>query len=202
MKTTMKTTMTIKVLSLMLLGLAAAAPAAAQSSSASASASVTAEAPAVRGLHEVHAVSRPVSTLELERTLDRLRKVTAPHLDLAIALADGWTQRYPLGCATSPDGGQAYHFLNPDLIDGEIDALRPELLMYEPQEDGSMELVGVDYVIPFDRWTGDGAPSLLGQSFMRNEAYGVWALHIWAWRANPLGMFAAWNPDVSCAHAW
>jgi hypothetical protein len=74
--------------------------------------------------------------------------------------------------------------------------------MYEPQEDGSMELIGVDYVIPFDRWTRSEAPTLLGQSFMRNETLGVWALHIWAWRTNPSGMFAAWNPDVSCAHAW
>ena len=40
--------------------------------------------------------------------------------------------------------------------------------------------------------------TLLGVPFMRNEPLGVWALHIWAWRPNPRGMFAMWNPNASC----
>jgi hypothetical protein len=45
------------------------------------------------------------------------------------------------------------------------------------------------------------APTLLGVKFMENKPLDVWALHIWAWRPNPSGMFAAWNPKVSCKHA-
>lgn len=73
--------------------------------------------------------------------------------------------------------------------------------MYEPGENGQMQLVGVDYVVPFDKWASEIGPTLLGMPFMRNEPLGVWALHIWAWRPNPSGMFAMWNPSVSCAPA-
>jgi hypothetical protein len=59
----------------------------------------------------------------------------------------------------------------------------------------------VDYVVPFDQWTSSEPPTLLGKPFLRNEALGVWALHIWAWRPNPGGMFAGWNPAASCAYA-
>ena len=65
--------------------------------------------------------------------------------------------------------------------------------------DVKKELIGVDYVVPFAKSTT--APSLLGVPFMRNEKLGVWALHIWTLRSNPSGMFAAWNPEVSCKNA-
>ncbi len=48
-------------------------------------------------------------------------------------------------------------------------------------------------------------PALLGQVFHYTPSpnrYGIpafHALHVWAWRDNPNGMFADWNPRVSCA---
>lgn len=137
----------------------------------------------------------------IERAVERVRVATERFHSLETARAEGWTDQVPAGCAESPEGAQAFHWLNPALVDAEVDPLRPELLMYEPQEDGSMELIGVDYVIPFDQWTLDQPPTLLGQELMRNEPLGVWAIHIWAWRENPSGLFAPWNPDVSCEHA-
>lgn len=137
---------------------------------------------------------------ELRREVERVRTATAQYRDIERAKADGWTDQYPEGCAASSEGAQAYHWLNPSLVDGQVDLLRPELFMYEPQADGSMELVGVDYIIPLDQWAGGDPPTLLGQPLMRNEELGVWAIHIWAWRENPSGMFAPWNPDVSCRH--
>ena len=118
-----------------------------------------------------------------------------------MARAEGWTDQYPEGCAESAEGAQAYHWLNPSLVDGRVELLQPELFMYEPQQDGSMELVGVDYIIPFDQWSASQPPMLLGQPLLRNEPLGVWALHIWAWRDNPSGMLAPWNPNVSCEFA-
>lgn len=156
--------------------------------------------PASGGRPAVH-VHRGGGTLPDPRAIEQVRKATAKYLDLGVAKAAGWTDQYPEGCAVSPEGAQAYHYLNPSLVDGEVDLLRPELLMYEPRADGSMDLVGVDYVIPFDRWPWEEPPTLLGQPLMRNEPLGVWAIHIWAWRENPSGMFAPWNPDVSCEHA-
>jgi hypothetical protein len=149
--------------------------------------------------HDVH--NATPMTPELERQVAAVRAATARFHRFETAQAEGWTVQYPAGCVTSPEGAQAFHYLNPSLVDGEIDLLRPELLMYEPQKNGSLELVGVDYAIPFDMWTRADTPTLLGQPLMRNEELGVWAIHIWAWRANPSGLFAPWNPDVSCEYA-
>ena len=131
----------------------------------------------------------------------RVRRASNALHDVAAARAAGYTNQYPAGCAQSPSGVQGFHYLNPGLVDDKVELLRPELVMYEPQRDGSLQLIGVDYVVPFDAWTAPEPPSLLGVPFMRNEPLGVWALHIWAWRPNPSGMFAMWNPKASCAYA-
>ena len=131
----------------------------------------------------------------------QVRRATAALHEFAAARSAGYTEQYPAGCAQSSAGAQGFHYLNPGLVDATVELLRPELVMYEPQRDGSLQLIGVDYVVPFDAWTASEPPTLLGMPFMRNEPLGVWALHIWAWRPNPSGMFAMWNPQASCAHA-
>lgn len=130
-----------------------------------------------------------------------VRKATARFHDLERALDAGYSVQFPEGCMETEDGAQGFHYLNPALVDVAVDPLQPELLMYEPRRDGSLQLIGVDYVIPIDAWQGNDPPSMLGQPFTRNEGLGVWALHIWAWRPNPSGIFANWNPAASCAHA-
>jgi hypothetical protein len=152
------------------------------------------------GVTHAHAANG-VLTAEQHAAIARVRHATTRFHDLAAAQEAGYTSQYPAGCAASPDGAQGVHYLNPQLVDATVDLLAPELVMYEPRKDGSMQLVGVDYVVPFTAWTSSEPPMLLGMPFMRNEPLGVWALHIWAWRPNPDGMFAMWNPQVSCAHA-
>lgn len=124
---------------------------------------------------------------------------TARYHDIAVAQGDGYTTQYPAGCSESPLGAQGFHYLNTALVDATVELLRPELVMYEPQPDGSLQLIGVDYVVPLS--ASEAPPTLLGVPFGRNEALGVWALHIWAWRPNPRGMFAMWNPNASCEFA-
>lgn len=130
-----------------------------------------------------------------------VKKATAKYERLVVAQNDGFTSQYPAGCAASAEGAQGVHYLNPARVDTLIELLRPELVMYEPQGNGRMALVGVDYVVPFSAWTHNEPPRLLGVPFMRNEKLGVWALHIWNFRTNPSGTFAMWNPRVSCALA-
>lgn len=130
----------------------------------------------------------------VRRTADRFR-------ELAAARAAGYTRQYPEGCVQTGEGSQGFHFINESLVDERVDLITPELVMYEPKADGSMELIGVDYVIPFDRWTAAEPPQVLGRPMMRNEPLGVWALHIWTHRDNPSGMFAAYNPAANCDHA-
>ncbi len=152
--------------------------------------------------HAVHA--RDVEerlTADQRKAIAKVREATARFHDIEVAKKAGYTEQYPPGCAVSPndEGAQAFHYLNPDLVDGNVELLRPELLMYEPKPDGSLQLIGVDYVVPLG--ASASAPKLLGVEFMENKPLDVWALHIWAWRPNPSGMFAAWNPKVSCKHA-
>jgi hypothetical protein len=42
---------------------------------------------------------------------------------------------------------------------------------------------------------------LFGQDFKHNDTFGIWALHAWVWKDNPSGIFADWNPRVTCEHA-
>lgn len=150
-------------------------------------------------MHELSAPER-LSPAQLE-AVALVKMATAKYHTLAAAQEDGFTSQFPAGCAASPVGAQGIHYLNTARVDTIVELLRPELVMYEPQRDGRLELVGVDYVVPFAAWTRAEPPKLLGMPFGRNEPLGVWALHIWNWRANPLGTFAMWNPRVSCEFA-
>lgn len=97
-----------------------------------------------------------------------------------------------------PDGAQGFHYGNPALIDGVVSVTEPEVVLYEPQPGGHMRLVGVEYIVPLNLPEPD---PLFGQHFHANVGAGLWALHLWNWRQNPSGMFADWNPKVSCEHA-
>lgn len=131
-----------------------------------------------------------------------VRQATARFHDFAVAQAEGYTVQYPAGCRANPAGAQGVHYMKQELVDGSTNVLTPELIMYEPQPDGSMQLVGVDYIIPFSQVPATSTPpTILGVPMMQNLGLQVWALHIWAWRPNPSGMFAMWNPSVSCANA-
>ena len=133
--------------------------------------------------------------------LETVRQVTARFADIEVARSQGWnTQVTP--CMESEAGGQGFHYGNPALISDSaaLDPLRPELLMYEPQADGSLAYVGIEYIIPVADWTRDEPPTLFGQAFHVNERFNVWVLHVW-WRDNPDGIFADFNPTVSCRYA-
>jgi hypothetical protein len=98
-------------------------------------------------------------------------------------------------------GGMGFHYGNPSLIDGSVRADSPELLLYEPDEHGRLRLVAVEYIVPLSAWTSPQPPRLFDRDFRVNEAFQVWALHAWVWKENPSGMFADWNPNVSCPTA-
>jgi hypothetical protein len=130
---------------------------------------------------------------------DLVRQTNDRFQDVAVAVAEGYG---PIPCASGHDGGgMGIHYVNGDYLtndDNAIDVARPEALMYEPQADGSLELVGVEYL------TFAGPAALHGHLFNFSgtpNRYGLdafYELHVWAWRDNPTGMFADMNPTVSC----
>jgi hypothetical protein len=111
------------------------------------------------------------------------------------------------GCVSGPqEGAMGIHFANGDLVgDGLLDAQRPEALLYE-LKDGQLRLVGVEYLVLASQWdaAAKGPPTLMGQMFNyvgEPNRYGLpafYELHVWAWKSNPSGTFADWNPKVRC----
>ena len=106
-------------------------------------------------------------------------------------------------CVTGPEfGAMGVHLINAENVDGVVNVDKPEALIYEPQANGKLRIVGVEYIVPFtDIPSTANPPTLLGQSFAQVPEFGVWGLHIWVGRHNPSGIFTAWNPKVSCANA-
>lgn len=143
---------------------------------------------------------RPV-TAEMEVALATLRRATAAYHDVERAVEDGFVSlevcitenpidgRHPLGIP----------FVHLDrLLDGDLDPEAPELLFYEPREDGTLRLVGVEMAVPVALWSEEDPPELFGHRFHENEGEGLYGLHVWIWRHNPEGMFAPGNARVSC----
>lgn len=138
---------------------------------------------------------------EINQQFSALRHATARFLDFPRAAEAGYTTRITPCWYHRALGAQGEHHGNPGLIDGAVALLEPELLMYEPQANGRLRLVGLEYIVPVDAWQGESPPRLLGQEFHHNTNLGLYVLHVWLWRHNPAGMFEDWNPDVSCEHA-
>jgi hypothetical protein len=136
-----------------------------------------------------------------ERDIARLRALTASFHNFEAAVKAGWGTKITECFSDARLGGMGYHYGNTALIDGVVDAQKPELLLYEPQKNGKLRFVAVEYIVPFTAWTAPQPPKLYGQSFHRNEAFGLWVLHVWHFRHNASGIFADWNPDVSCDFA-
>lgn len=184
--------------------------------------------PAAAGQMDAAATGVPDDVLREMRTL------TERYRDVKAAEADGYI-RDPLDyCVTAafegqpPQlGGMGIHYFRPDLlqitataprIDGagtHTDFLKPAVLIYEPQADGSLALVAVENLVFQKAWhdAGHSAPP----EFQGNQYYSMidnpltdvdeahmfqphYELHVWLYRDNPNGLFAQFNPNVTCEH--
>jgi len=89
-------------------------------------------------------------------------------------------------------------------------------LIYEPQADGSLQLVAVENLVFKKAWEAaghSGPPRFMGVPYdlmaddpatKADEAHGFaphYDRHVWVYRDNPFGVFAQFNPNVSCDKA-
>ena len=135
--------------------------------------------------------------------IQKVRKATSQYRDINVALASGYAPATP--CVSGPNGGaMGVHLINGALLGKEVDAAAPEALIYEPLPDGRMKLVGVEIITFAADWVNE-VPVLDGHLLNYVGApnrYGIpafYEIHVWAWRNNPTGSFADFNPRVSCA---
>jgi hypothetical protein len=123
-------------------------------------------------------------------------------------------------------GGMGIHFFRPDLlgiaappnprVDGNgthTDFRKPSILIYEPTADGSLELVAVENLVFEKSWKAagnKGLPQFHGVEYDHmfddpataiDEAHNFephYDRHVWLYRSNANGMFAQFNPTVTC----
>ena len=170
-----------------------------------------------------------------EVNLAAVRKATERFQDVKIALAEGFI-RDPFNLCDTAEmmgrpaalGAMGIHYFRPDLlgvtappnprVNGtgtHTDFLKPAILIYEPQQDGSLTLVAVENLVFAASWAAAGhkePPSFLGvpyDTMKDNPATPIdeahmfephFDRHVWIYRENPNGMFAVFNPNVSCQH--
>jgi len=170
-----------------------------------------------------------------EPSLAEVRKATERFRDVRVAMAEGYI-RDPFDLCDTAEmmgkpaalGAMGVHYFRPDLmgvtappnprVDGagvHTDFRRPAILIYEPQADGSLELVAVENLVFQAAWHGAGhkaRPSFHGVPYdamaddpktPADEAHMFqphYDRHVWIYRENPNGVFAPFNPNVSCRH--
>ena len=155
-------------------------------------------------------VNSPALSASTASRIAELRRLVGPFHDFQRASDAGWSA--PITpCLVDADlpsqpgaGAMGFHYGNLAFIQdgGVVNLLQPELLLYEPEKNGKLRFVGVEYIVPFaDHPATAAPPTLLGHEFAQVPEFGVWGLHIYVGRHNPSGTFAPWNPKVSCDDA-
>lgn len=145
--------------------------------------------------------------------IQKLRHATDKYHDLTAATDAQYGELKDINgisCITDDMGGMGamgVHYANGGLVgDGKITPLKPEALLYAPDAQGGLHLAGVEYVVLKADWLKNhtGRPVLYGHRFNLTPAgnrFGLpdfYSLHVWAWKANPSGMFHMFNPTVHC----
>jgi hypothetical protein len=170
-----------------------------------------------------------------EPTLAEVRQATDRFRDVNIALAEGYI-RDPFDMCDSAEmmgrpaalGAMGLHYFRPDLLgitappsprvsgNGTHTGFRqPAILIYEPQSNGSLELVAVENLVFASAWRAAGhaaPPTFYGvpyDSMMDDPTTAIdeahmfephFDRHVWLYRENPNGVFAPFNPAVTCAN--
>ena len=170
-----------------------------------------------------------------EPTLAEVRQATERFRDVNVALAEGYIRDPSDMCETAEMmgrprelGAMGIHFFRPDLLGitappsprvhgtgTHTEFRRPSILIYEPQADGSLELVAVENLVFAEAWRKAGhteRPTFHGVPYDSmaddpstpiDEAHMFephFDRHVWIYRENPNGVFTPLNPAVSCAN--
>ena len=180
------------------------------------------------------AAALPIGAGAADVDLDELREAVSRFKDIEVAKAEGYItpDNHCVSAAgeglPAELGAMGVHYIHPALlqitaaeprVDGKsiyTDWSQPAILIYEPQADGSMELVGVEnqvFEAPWNRAAMGEELVLNGRAWDHmaddpatpgDEAHGFmphYDQHVWLFRENPMGDLMPFNPNVTCEHA-
>ncbi|HET6721847.1 MAG TPA: hypothetical protein VFH07_03820 [Chitinophagaceae bacterium] len=142
------------------------------------------------------ATSGAATTPESE-LVKSVRRATARFHSTTQAMAAGYEPDDH--CVSAPGlGGMGFHWVNPSLVDPVFDPLKPEAMLYAMGPGGNLRLIAVEYIVIN---VGQATPMFGDHPF---DVGGTpvpvphWSLHLWLYENNPSGIFAPFNPNVSC----
>ena len=171
-----------------------------------------------------------------EPSLDEVKAIAEKYADVNVAKAEGYTTDNK--CVTaemlghpSELGTMGLHYVRRDMLglpakpapsgSGRVSGSGthtnfrdPAMLVYEPQPDGSLQLVAVENLVFSSAWhaKSKAAPTFHGRTYPLlkddpqtkvDEAHGWephYEQHLWVFRENPRGAYAPFNPRVTCKH--
>jgi hypothetical protein len=135
-----------------------------------------------------------------QATLAEVRRATVQYHDVDTAIAAG----YAATAECVPEMG--YHYVNFAQF-GAMDPLKPDALLYAADGQGHLRLVAAEWFkvdADQDLATDDDRPTMFGKAFdgpMPGHVDGMpihYDLHAYIWEANPAGVLATWNRNISC----
>jgi hypothetical protein len=167
--------------------------------------------------------------------IEKVRQATKKYEDINVALAEGYVPAPPGDCVTAakeglpPEwGGMGIHYIQPKLLkikgakprvhgdSTHTDFMNPAILLYEPQADGTMKLVGVENLVFLHAWQRAGnqaAPTFAGRHYdtmadsaatEQDEAHHFdphMDQHVYfANSADPRTQLNPFHPSVTCEH--
>ncbi len=125
--------------------------------------------------------------------LQQARSATAKYRNIKNAFADGYADIN----VVVPNMG--YHYMKSALVDVTFDIRKPEILVYNKNEDGSFQLLAVEYAVPIVLSPNAPPEGFTGSADVwdRNTTFGLWTQHAWIWSFNPDGVFHDTNPLIN-----
>jgi hypothetical protein len=178
--------------------------------------------------------SAATASEDLASAVEQVRAATERFNDVEVALAEGYIPDPGGHCVTAAAeglpaewGGMGIHYLHPELLGitatsprvggtgTHTDFERPAILLYEPQADGSLALVGAENLVFKEAWEAAGntePPTFAGRSWDAmeddpntpgDEAHGFEAhydQHVYFRGEDAAVAVMPFHPAVTCDH--
>ncbi len=167
--------------------------------------------------------------------IEKVRLATIRYEDVKVAKAEGFIPAPPGDCIDAAHeglpahwGGMGIHYINPKQlkitqgqprVDGKnthTNFMKPSIVIYEPQADGSLKLVAVENLVFLNAWMAAGnvaPPKFAGHTWYtmadnastpRDEAHRFephYDQHVYFRKmANPGDQLNPFSPNVTCKH--